>query len=367
MRTTFTVYKDPYMNAAMDLAARLQRPLAESTSVPVIYVVRPGDTLSHIVQQFYDLPPGAQGHAAAIAAVRYFNPAIVDGNYLVPGQILRLLPLPVGNALASCPVPTDFQHTLTSTPLRHHREPVDSRYVNQFAAQIPQEPAQRDLFWALAQLQDNYNWLATPTGIGLTSFGHLVGPANAALLQQIGSQHALFHQGKFSKGQYLHTSRKLLRQFADNVGPIEKFLFKGKSTHDAIRISRVRGIPATQNVITHVAKMNQLAKLAKNGGVLLTGAGLYMGCRDISKANTSLEKNEILVETVISTAAGSLIGLGITLVLATNPISWGMALVLATGSATASFAAGKFSRHFYDKAYNQYDLTTALGVDNLCR
>lgn len=355
------------MNAAKDLAARLQRPLAESTSTPILYVIQPGDTLSLVVQRFYDIPPGAREHAAALAAVRYFNPAITNVHHILPGQLLRLLPLPSGNELASCPLPDSFHRGATSTPLRHRLEPGDVRYAEKLATQIPKDAAQRELFWALAQLQENYNWLATPAGIGLTSFGYLVGPANTELIREVGVQHALYQRKAISKTQYDYQRKKLLKQFADNVGPLEKFLFKGKTAQEAIRISRVKGFPATHNIVTQAERLNRLTNLAKGGGVLLGSAGLYIACRDIARATNSLEKSEIVAETVTSTLVGTTIGIGIAVLFGTTPMGWATALVLSSVSATASYSSGVAARLYFDKKLRKHDLTTAMGINQLCR
>ena len=88
---------------------------------------------------------------------------------------------------------------------------------------------------------------------------------------------------------------------------------------------------------------------------------------DYEKAQLLLEKNEIFVETVASTAVGFGSSLLVGLFLVSNPVGWGTALVLATGTVALSYASGKGARAAYDQYGSRIDLVSGTGVDSVCR
>lgn len=114
--------------------------------------------------------------------------------------------------------------------------------------------------------------------------------------------------------------------------------------------------------------MNQVARLAKGGGVVLTGVGLGIACQQISTAHSTRERNEILVESAGSTAAGVLYGLATTagLLLLATPVGWVGALAIGAGGAIAGYSGGKIARKFYDASGNDFDFVGTLGVDKVC-
>src|SRR5690606_19445642 len=104
-------------------------------------------------------------------------------------------------------------------------------------------------------------------------------------------------------------------------------------TSEAIRIARAGGIPATHNVTRYAARLSHISKAAGLGGaVVLSGASLAAGCMQIGATRNRMEKNEIFWETTVSTGVGVVLGF----CLMSNPAGWGLALVLAAGSAAVS-------------------------------
>ena len=79
------------------------------------------------------------------------------------------------------------------------------------------------------------------------------------------------------------------------------------------------------------------------------------------------EKNEIFVETLASTGVSFLGGYVVGLFLVSNPIGWGTAIVLATGSAAVSYGMGKFARNVYNTFEAPIDFVTGSGVSNICK
>lgn len=144
-------------------------------------------------------------------------------------------------------------------------------------------------------------------------------------------------------------------------------MFKGKTSLQAVRINRLKTLPATVNIEHHAARLSRLSTLARGGGILLAGVGGYVGCQQIAATHNRQEKNEILVETVFSAVLGSAAGIAVTFALATNPVGWGLALILSTGASAAGYASGKGMRYLYDKQGQEIDLVSHLGVDSLCK
>ena len=94
---------------------------------------------------------------------------------------------------------------------------------------------------------------------------------------------------------------------------------------------------------------------------------LNMGCYQIANTANQHKKNEIFVETVASTLIGVASTYGIGLLLFSNPVGWGVALVLGTAAAVGSYGAGKGATMVYDKFLHKHDLVTLTGVDRLCQ
>lgn len=87
----------------------------------------------------------------------------------------------------------------------------------------------------------------------------------------------------------------------------------------------------------------------------------------IGDADDRQEKNEIFVETVASTAIGLGAGALVGIFLVSNPVGWGTALVLAAGTAAASYGTGKLARGAYTMRGREVDFVSGLGIDSLCR
>jgi len=77
------------------------------------------------------------------------------------------------------------------------------------------------------------------------------------------------------------------------------------------------------------------------------------------------------VETVAGTLAGVVGSWGVGLVLFTNPVGWGLAIVLGVGTAVAAYGRGKLVKAGYSDLHNRYgekvDLVSTTGIDQLCK
>lgn len=75
-------------------------------------------------------------------------------------------------------------------------------------------------------------------------------------------------------------------------------------------------------------------------------------------ADTRHEKNEILVEI----AGGVIYGAICSFVLFSNPVGWGMALVLGASAAIGSYSVGKGASVIYNKYFKEVDFVAATGI-----
>ena len=138
-------------------------------------------------------------------------------------------------------------------------------------------------------------------------------------------------------------------------------------SHEAIRIARCGAIPATQHIIQNADKLTKLASYGKYGGYFLGGLGVAASCVEIANTSDQQKKNEIFVETVASTTVGLVGGWAVGLFLVSNPVGWGMALVLATGTVATSYILGQGAQYVYTEYGNKIDLVSGAGVSSICQ
>jgi len=318
------------------------------------YRIKGGDTLSLIIFKMFGFTPNDSRYAGALQHIMSLNPQIKNPNRIVSGDLLHLGVIPENN-------------TVAKTVPKVHSPAVFPTVTNPSFVTKDVAPADTDSYWALSWLEENSNFLTIPGSIVLGAKGNLVSPGNLSLLTDVSDLYADYKNGIITKGQYDYRRALTLTKLRENVGPMEKFLFGNKTTHQSIRIARGGGIPATAHIEKHAVRLNNLAKVSKVGGVVLIGVGLTASCIQIANTKNSEEKNEIFVETVASTSIGVVAGFAVGLFLVSNPIGWGTALVLAAGSAAISYGSGKTARYAYDKFGNKIDFVSGSGVDNICQ
>jgi hypothetical protein len=61
------------------------------------------------------------------------------------------------------------------------------------------------------------------------------------------------------------------------------------------------------------------------------------------------------------------IGIGLGFFIVSNPIGWGTALLLATGSAALSYTTGRAAAIGYTAYLEEVDLVSGVGLDRVCR
>lgn len=314
------------------------------------YRVKPGDSLSLILAKLFNVGFGTNEYNRRVADIMELNPHISNPDRITAGD---LLVLKVETGPEICKVPEDKLSPLFAMP------------KPQILQSVPRD-SDTD-FYALSWLASNANYLTLPGSVALGGQGNLLSGGNIGLIDKVSELYAEYKSGRLTKGQYDYQRKLTLDQFRKNIGPFERLLYGEKTPHEVVRIARGGGVPATANITANTQHLKKLAAMAKHGGIVLTGVGVAASCVQIADATTPQEKSGILVETVASTAVGLGSGALIGFFLISNPVGWGTALLLATGSVALSYASGKGARVAYDTYGNRVDLVTGTGVSAVCR
>ena len=321
-----------------------------------IYTIKPGDTLSRIILNHYRAFPNDANYRIALASILEYNRHIKQPDNIRAGDTLRLMPLPDSHALRQCPVP-EPGHPLKKT--HWSQEPIPYDRSVRIRDAMPKEHSEQEAFTLLSSLEESHGIISAALGGGINAFGNLVGQGNEQQIKEIKTIYEDFKAGKMTRNQYDYRRQKVIKELARKMGPM---LDKEK-----LRISRKQGISPTASIERHANRIAKLSRYATKSGIVLAGVGVAMSCRDIANTDNRQEKNEILVETAASTTIGFATSAAMGVILFSNPVGWGVAIVLGVGTAALSFAAGKGAAKFYGINLNEYDFVSGLGVDELCK
>lgn len=334
--------------------------LATSSPAYYEYTLRPNDTLNQLVSTFYGLTPGNPRYQEAKDYLLALNPEIRNPDRINAGQVLRVAEYPPPSLLLAR---SRTQRLLDSLQEPNLKAALDG---GSFVTQ-PVHVNDREAFWALAWLEHHGNWLTIPGGIALGATENLMSPGNRSLIEEVADLYADYQKKKITKGQYDARRKLRLDQFKQNVGSIERLLFGNRTTPQAVRIARAGGIPVTAHIAKHAQRIKALATVGKVGGFVLTGVGVTAACVQIAHTEDKNKKNEIFVDTVVSTAAGIVGGLVVNIFLVSSPVGWGTALILAVGSAGVSTIFGKGAAAVYTAWGTPVDFVNGLGLSRVCR
>lgn len=328
------------------------------------YKIKGGDTFSNIIFKMFGYGINDNRYKDKKNYLLTINPHITNPDLIKAGDILHLDILPLA------PKPSNQTISIPLSPImKPHKLETPPKIANIKTNFITTHVNTQDMenFWALSWLEQNSNYLTIPGGIAMSANGNLLSAGNIGLINTVSDHYADYKSGRISKGQYDYRRRVSLDKLKKNIGPFEKWIFGKNTTHESIRIARSGGIPATANITMNANKLNRLASLGKTGGVVLVGVGLTASCMQIANTKNIHEKNEIFVETIASTTTGVVGGYLVGLFLISNPIGWGTAIVLATGSAALSYGAGKLARNAYDTSEAPIDFVSGSGIGNICK
>ena len=321
-----------------------------SISDTLLYRVIPNDTLTKILSSYH--PNAAADEIGKLTSqVVAANPQVSDPDQIHVDQLIHV---PIPQRFCPAPSPKSPLVTILSRD-EGWLEDLEQSWHNS-------DPKDKDLLSSLLPT------FALGLGSAKLSTLETTFSTNAPIMRAVVKNYEDYKAGRRTRGQYDYRRSKLITELANNLGPTNLILNGTLKPQEVLRISRSRGELPTQPIQAQIRKMKQVARLAKGGGVVLTGAGLGIACQQISTAHSAREKNEIFVESAGSAAAGVLYGLGTTagLLLLATPVGWVGALAIGAGGAVAGYSGGKIARKFYDTSGNDYDFVGKLGVDEIC-
>lgn len=311
------------------------------------YTIRAGDTLTGILQRIYDVGESDPRHARSLEHLLALNPHIRNPNSIRAGDVLRLTES----------LPEDARQGY-NPPRSVIAAPLISEGVSD---------ANRAGFQAVTWLADNSNYFLIPGSVVAGGGANLLSGGNIQHIHRMQEAYAQFKSGAIGRGAYEYRRTKALRALQANIGPLDRVLFGQGGSQQKLRIARAGGVPANANLAKHAGRLQTLGQTANIGGLALTGVGLAASCVQIANTVDRREKNQIFVEGVSSSIVGFGGGAVVGLFLATNPVGWGTALILAAGTAAWGYAAGKAARAGYDAWNRPYDFVSGSGVDHICR
>ncbi len=315
----------------------------------LLYRVRPGDSLSKILYRYHTGLNEAQ-LSLLIEQVQADNPLITNPDRIKPDQLIRLK---IPQQYCAAPMPnyrlptirTDSQHWVSELERTWDRSTRE----------------ERDMLSTL---------LPAFIGLGSAKMSMIdtTFSTNAPLMREMTSNYEAYKAGRKTKGQYDYQRRKLVHRLTTNLGPTNLILNGGQRPTEVLRISRSKGIAPTAPIETQLRRMQGTAKVAKAGGVLLTGVSLGIACHQIGSATTQREKNDILVESAGGLVGGILyaVGASVAVMLLATPVGWVGGLVIGLGAAATGYASGKGVLKLYDVTGAKIDFAKQSGIGALC-
>ena len=221
---------------------------------------------------------------------------------------------------------------------------------------------------AIEQISPIYNYLSlgsVAVGANLTAINSLMA-SNVGPLNGIPQAYTDYRNGKISKGQYDHLRKSRLNAFKQRIGPVNRLLYGSQTPNQVFRMKKGGGIAATKPVVQNIDRLSKIANVAAKGGAVLTVVGLAASCHQIANSNDRLQKNVTAVETITSTGVGVALGLAAGFFLVSNPVGWGVALVIGASTALTSYGAGKLVGLGYSEYASDIDVEDALYIDKVC-
>lgn len=355
------------MSSLETLLNTLDTPLDNALNSPMVARVKPGDTLSQLVCEFYGVSYASKGYQMALAQIRRHNPWITDINRIRPGQLVKLLPLPTASVIKDVELPLAFKpFDVPSMDRCYACAPKHANPYQVLETHMPEDETESYIYQSLAWFEESWPSMALNSGsAAATGLGVLTGDRNQALVRHVAMMYQQYVQGKITKGQYDYARKKSLDTLKNKLGPSERILYRGKTTHEAIRIRRTGAVRATDYVVQNADRLKTVAKWASRGGLLLTALSLYKATEEICATSDVQAQNETFVEAIGGVAGGAGAAL-LTAALVTTPVGWVAALGIGIASAVAGVVTGKTLRFGYDRFGNKVDLVGASGVRKLC-
>lgn len=325
-----------------------------------IYIVKRGDTLSQIILSHYKARPNTSRYQDAESSILLFNKHIQHPDKIFAGDVIRLMALPE----ASTPTLINARPNTITKPImppiaQVKKEPMLHDPSAIIRDKIPKDRHEQAAFELLVALDNSHGLINAGLGGGINAFGNLVGQGNSALVREITALYQEYKAGNLRKGQYDYRKKKIVNTVKKRMGPL--FM------REQLNIDRRKAFSPTGNIERHADRIAKLSRLATKGGIIMAGVGAAMSCRDIANTADQQEKNEIFVETTVATITGFTTSAVMGYFLISNPVGWGVAVILGIGASAMAWTAGVGGRIVYDNYLTRYDLVHLTRLDQLCK
>jgi len=314
----------------------------------LLYRVSPGDTLPKILQKYH-------GHLDSTLLSALTQKVLADNPTINPAMLKP-------DQLISLKIPQHY----CAAPADSYRPPLLSTESERWLSELERTwerstREERDLLSILL-----------PASLGLggakMSMIDITFSTNAPILQEMVNNYEDFKAGKKTRGQYDYQRKKLITKLETKLGPTNVLLNGRKKPTEVLRISRSRGTTPTEPIESKLRTMQKTAKLAKAGGVMLTGVSLGIACEQIASATTQREKNDFLVESAGGFVGGIVYSFAssVAVALMSTPVGWFGSLVIGLGAAATGYSMGRFVLKLYDITGAKVDFAQLSGIGSLC-
>jgi len=332
----------------------------------VLYKVSTGDTLSKILKLYYgDSALTFSNFTNYLDTIKRDNPKIIDVNKIYPGQLI-LLRVPVMSSEAGAVNSTQhYDEHMGVCNADYESDPYETLFWPVIDSWKTMPVAEQDALQALAPF-----YLGATLGLGgmsmTTSSIDSLFKSNIPALNEIKIKYEAYKAGRITKGQYDYARRQILNRLSSNLGPVKKALYGNKRPHEVIRINRAKNSVPTGKITQQAQRLSKMSKIASKGGIILSAVGLGVTCHQVAHANTGYKKNEIMYESLGGLGTGALYGVGLTIILASNPIGWVAALTIGAVGAGLSYGGGKAMGNLYTSLGEETDVAHFSTIDKLC-
>lgn len=312
----------------------------------IVHLIRPGDTLSGVVQRYHGTLSHSDMQAAFEQIVRE-NSSVKSAHSIVAGELLKL---EVGGRY--CHAPKGFPHHAL------HDEEWFARLTGYWSGA---DYVEREMSSRLSPL------LLGP-GAGKLDAIDRVFRSNVGLLEDMARNYERYKLGEITKGQYDYRRRTLVAALDSQLGPARRLLNGSKGSSEMLRISRSATGAPTQPITDQVQKMTSLSKASKAGGIVLSSLSLPITCNAIANADSQNQKNEILVESLGAIGGSILYAGGATavIILIATPSGWVASLAIAAGGVLAALLSGHAATRLYTATGHSFDPAGVSGISAIC-
>jgi len=319
-------------------------PMCTADGRMMLYPVRKGDTLTKIANEQYNaFGPAAQ---EKIALIMELNPQIKSPDMIYAGHMLLL----------------DFSNDNGGRPASDKQELQQAQQAWNSKPKGDQEKLA-----VTARTITALGAAKAMTGAGGTALGQIetVLSTNRRHYHNAALEYVRYKRGIITKPRYNELRRLHLGHFQDNLGPLEKPLFRNKTVLETFRMSPGRSANPTAPYLRQIDNLEKLRNKIDRGGLVLDFVSLGLDIYDIATTEDSVEQDKKFVSLVTGTAASavtSAVGkkiaqVGITrlvvgVALASTPIGWGTALVIGVGSIVAGELVSNAASDVYEKHFS---------------